>query len=90
MLSKNQLSVIIVLAAAVWAGSLWFLGLPINWEYSKPFATTVSVLSAIFLVFDKWAWKWPLFNEWLVNLSDHIPKILEGYQEGARAFKLPQ
>ena len=67
MLSKNQLSVIIVLAAAAWAGSLWLLGLPINWEYSKPFATTISVLSAIFLVFDKWAWKWPVFKEWLVN-----------------------
>jgi hypothetical protein len=67
MLSKNQLSVIIVLAAAVWAGSLWFLGLPINWQYSKPFATTVSVLSALFLVFDRWAWKWPVFKEWLVN-----------------------
>jgi SMODS-associating 2TM, beta-strand rich effector domain len=67
MPSKNQLSVIIIVAAVVWACSLWLLGLPINWQYTKPFATTMTVLTALLFVFDKWIWKWPIFKSWLVN-----------------------
>jgi hypothetical protein len=67
MPSKNQLSVIVIVAAIVWACSLLLLGLPINWQYTKPFATTMTVLTALMFVFDKWIWKWPIFNKWLVN-----------------------
>jgi hypothetical protein len=67
MLSKNQLSAIILLAAVIWAASLWLLKLPFNWDYTKPFATTVSVLSIVLLIFDKWAWKWPVLKGWLVD-----------------------
>lgn len=67
MLNRSHITLLLVLAAAVWGGALWVLGLPITWEYSKPFALTVAVLSAACFAFDKWLWKWPIFKGWLVE-----------------------
>jgi hypothetical protein len=67
MLTRSHITVLLVLAVIVWAIALKALALPFTWEYSKPFAITVSALSAACFVFEKWIWKWPVFKSWLVN-----------------------
>ena len=67
MLTRTHITILLVLAVVTWAIALWVLGLPFTWEYSKPFAITVSILSGACFVFDKWLWKWPIFNNWLVS-----------------------
>ncbi len=67
MLKRSHITVLLVLAAATWGTALWLLGLPLTWEYSKPFALTVAVLSAACFAFDKWLWRWPIFKGWLVE-----------------------
>ena len=67
MLKRTHITALLVLAVVVWAASLWLLGLPFTWQYSKPFATTASILSVACLIFDKWLWKWPIFKGWFVS-----------------------
>src|ERR1043165_7726517 len=67
MLTRNHLTALLLLALVVWGTALWLMGLPITWEYSKPFAITVTVLSVACIVFDKWLWKLPIFKGWFVN-----------------------
>lgn len=67
MLTRIHLSVLLVLAVLVWGGSLWALGIPISWEYFKPYTITLTTLTSGVVVFDRWLWKWTLFRGWLVN-----------------------
>src|SRR4051794_33823040 len=70
MLNRTHITVLILLAVIVWGGTLMTLGIPVTWDYTKPFAITVSVLSVSTLVFEKWIWKWRVFRGWLVNQPD--------------------
>lgn len=67
MLNRTHIITLVLLAVVAWGVSLWIMGLPITWEYSKPFTFTVSVLSLASLAFEKWLWKWRLFKGWFVN-----------------------
>lgn len=67
MLTRTHITILIALAVIVWASSLWLMGLPVSWEYSKPFTLTVSALSLACVLFDKWLWKTFLFRGWVVN-----------------------
>lgn len=67
MLTRTHIVVLLAVAVATWAIALRLLGLPFTWEYSKPFAITAAILSAVCFIFEKWIWKWPIFKGWLVN-----------------------
>lgn len=67
MLTRIHIMILIGTAAALWAACLWVLGLPLAWEYSKPFSAVVAALTALTFAFDRWAWKWPVFQGWLVK-----------------------
>lgn len=70
MLTKNHTTGLLLLAAIVWATTLWLDGLPFTWAYSKPFSITAAVLSFSVIVFDKWLWRWRIFKGWFVNCPD--------------------
>src|SRR4051812_45444064 len=70
MLTRTHITILLLLAVMVWAVTLWLMGLPVTWEYSKPFTITAAVLSAACLLFDKWAWRWPVCKGWLVSQPD--------------------
>lgn len=67
MLNRTHITLIILLAALVWWGTLAALGVPVSSAYLKPFAITVSVLTALCVLFDKWLWRWRIFKGWLVK-----------------------
>lgn len=70
MLNRMHITVLLLAAAGVWAASLAVLGLPITWEYSKPFTITVAALSAACFAYDRWIWKWPLVRPWFSHVPD--------------------
>jgi hypothetical protein len=70
MLTRTHITVLLGTAVVVWASALLVFHLPVTWEYTKPFAFTVSALSVACIVFEKWLWKWRLFRGWLVNRPD--------------------
>jgi hypothetical protein len=67
MPTRTHITALLLLAVAVWAATLWQLGLPFTWQYSKPFTITITALSAACFVFDRWLWKWPIFKGWFVS-----------------------
>jgi hypothetical protein len=70
MLTRLHITVLLLAAVVVWGCALFVLGLPLTWEYTKPFALTVSVLSSGCILFEKWTWRWRIFRGWLVSQPD--------------------
>jgi predicted pore-forming effector associated with SMODS systems len=73
MLNRTQLSVLLLVAAAVWGVTLLFQGVTVQTELTKPFSVVVGVVAALLSAFNLWLWKVPLFRGWLVKRP-----VLEG------------
>ena len=56
----------------IWVGVLFISGseLRIGWEAIKKLPDVVTIYILIVLLFIKWAWRWPIFKNWLVRLPD--------------------
>jgi hypothetical protein len=67
MLNRLHITMLVILAAAIWGAGLYVLGIPLTWDHVKPFSLTVFVLAAIMILFERWLWKWPIFRGWLVK-----------------------
>lgn len=59
MISRFPLSILVGMAAAIWALTLSGHGWVIPPSFFTPLSFAVSALSVVLLVFDKWAWAWP-------------------------------
>ena len=70
MLTRPQISAFLGLSVAFWAIMLFLQGLPLTIAMFAPFGAVVGALSFTLLLFDKWAWKWPIFRGWLVKRPD--------------------
>ena len=67
MLTRPQISAFLALSLALWIGFLVISGEPLSWSMLAPFGTVVGGVSFILLMFDIWAWKWPIFQGWLIK-----------------------
>jgi hypothetical protein len=70
MITKIQLSAIIVIGALVWALLLISDGVQVNVAWLEHFNFVIGTLVIILWVFDKWIWKWRIFRGWLVKHTD--------------------
>jgi hypothetical protein len=70
MLSRLQLSAILLVAAALWGGMLVFEGVAVNCTWLRPFSTVVGVLLLLLVIFDIWAWRWRMLHGWFVPRPD--------------------
>jgi hypothetical protein len=71
MLTRTHITTLLVLTVIVWGATLVALGLPISWQYITPFTLTVTTLTTACLAFERWCWRWPIFQGWLVK-QPHI------------------
>jgi predicted pore-forming effector associated with SMODS systems len=67
MLTKNQLTTIILLAACFWGGLLLAQGVSVSADWMKPLSAVVGALMVVLSAFNLWLWKWPVFRGWLVK-----------------------
>lgn len=70
MLNRAHITVLLLFAVLIWGLSLAVLGLPLTWEYSKPFTITASALSLGCFAFDRWIWKWLYVRRWFSQTPD--------------------
>ncbi|MGV3574623.1 MAG: hypothetical protein ACO1O4_05720 [Devosia sp.] len=64
---RTQIWSVVALSVAVWLITLLIYDVPLSWELLKPFGTTVTVVTLASIFFDKFAWKWPVINWWMVR-----------------------
>lgn len=61
MLNQFSVSILLIIATAVWGVFLWLLGIKLTWDHAKPFSLTLTVLTLALWSFDKHLWKiWPV------------------------------
>lgn len=66
-MSRTQISAFLGLSVAFWIVMLWWRNVPLSMEMLGPFGAVVGAVSAVLLIFEKWAWHWPIFRGWLVQ-----------------------
>ena len=67
MLTKNQLTTIILIAALVWGGLLVTQGVAVSASWFKPLTAVIGAMMAILAAFNLWLWRLPIFRGWLVK-----------------------
>jgi hypothetical protein len=77
VLTKNQLTIILFVAALSWAVLLVLSGVPVHPDLLAPFSQVVGVLVLLLTLYDLWLWKLPPFARWLAKRP-----VLEGTWRG--------
>ena len=67
MLTKNQLTIILFVAALIWGALLILAGVSVDPSLFKPFSRVVGILVLLLAASDLWLWKIPLFARWLAK-----------------------
>ena len=67
MLTRNQLSTIILLGAVAWGVLLWAEGVQLNVNFIRPITMVIGFLTSALAAFNLWFWKWSIFRGWLVK-----------------------
>ena len=71
MISRLHISSFVGLTVLSWLLVLWIDGQPVlSLAFLKPFGIVVSLIVGCSLVFNRWAWAWPIFSGWYVNRPD--------------------
>lgn len=70
MLNRLHLSVILLIAAAIWGGLLVFEGVAVSGTWFRPFSTVVGLLLLLLVAFDLWAWRLRILHGWFVPRPD--------------------
>ena len=70
MLNRLHLSVILLLAAAIWGTMLVVEGVAVSGTWFRPFSTVVGVLLLLLVAFDLWAWRLRFLQGWFVPRPD--------------------
>jgi hypothetical protein len=66
MITKVQLTTILLFSAFIWGIVLFLDGISISLVLLKPITSVTGVVIFILAFFDKWAWHWKIFYPWLV------------------------
>lgn len=70
MLSRIQLSAIVIVVAAAWAVLLVIDGFAVSLSWFRPLSTVLAVLVILVAILDKWAWHWRVLQPWLIHVPD--------------------
>lgn len=62
MLTRSSITTLLIIAVVIWGGFLWVRGIELNWDHAEPFTFTVSVLTGLVWLFDRYLWKWRLLD----------------------------
>lgn len=67
MLTRNQLTTIILIAALLWGALLVAEGVAVSLTWLKPISFVVGALMALLSAFNLWLWRFSFFRGWLVK-----------------------
>jgi hypothetical protein len=70
LVSRLQISAIILFAAAVWGVSLILEGIKVRAVWLKPFSIVVGALVIVLSVSNRWLWRLRFLRPWLFNMPD--------------------
>lgn len=57
LLNRTSVSILLIIAIAVWGGFLWVLGIELTWEHAQPYSLTLAVITSCLWLFDRYIWK---------------------------------
>lgn len=61
LLNKTSVSILLIIAIAVWGGFLWVLGIELTWEHAQPYSLTLAAITSCLWLFDRYIWRiWPI------------------------------
>lgn len=70
MISRIQLSALLLIASAVWAGALILAGIQVSPAWFRPFSIVLGMLVLLLALVDKWFWRFGWLRPWLFHMPD--------------------
>jgi hypothetical protein len=70
--SRLQLTVVVLVAAVIWAALLVLGDVVLPMGFFKPLSKVVGILVLLLGAFEVWLWKWVIFRGWLVKRPNLI------------------
>lgn len=70
MISRLQVSALLLVAVLAWAGLLLLSGVPVSAAWFSPFSTVVGILVVVLVLADRWLWRINLLRPWLFSTPD--------------------
>lgn len=69
-LERLHITAFVLITAVLWFAILYFQGVPIGWDYAKPFSIVISILVGLALLLEFIAWRHPRLHGWFVPRPD--------------------
>lgn len=61
LLNRTTVSILLIIALAVWGGFLWLLGIELTWDHLQPYSFTLATITSCLWLFDRYIWRiWPI------------------------------
>jgi len=68
--NKRPLWIALWIAAVLWFAILWLSGQGVSLNGLRLFASVPGILLVMAVVFDRWAWRWPLVRRYVAQVPD--------------------
>lgn len=69
-MNKRPLWIALWIAAILWYGILWLSGQGVSLKGLRLFASIPGIILVLAVVFDRWAWRWPVVRRYLAQTPD--------------------
>lgn len=69
-IERLQITVFVAITAVLWFGILYCQGVPVGWDYAKPFSIVIGILVGLALLLEFIAWRHPKLHGWFVPRPD--------------------
>jgi len=70
MITRIQLSALLLVASALWAGGLVLAGVQVSAEWFQPFSIVLGALVLVLTLADRWLWRIRWLQPWMFNMPD--------------------
>jgi len=70
MMTRLHITVVLLVAAAIWVALLMLQGVVVNGVWLRPFSMVITALVIVLAVFDRWLWHLALLRGWFVRRPD--------------------
>ena len=69
-IERVHIAVFVAIAALLWWVTLLFQGAPVTLKHGTPFTVVIGALGTLWIVFDRFLWRFRLLHGWLVKRPD--------------------
>ena len=69
-IERIHIAFFVIVSALLWWGTLIIQGTSVTWEHGRPYTVVVGCLVLLWIIFERWLWRWRWIHGWFVKRPD--------------------